>query len=297
MKKNNSLIIGVFCIVSFSTCKFANNSAKNSTVNSDLMEYDTSYVKNALGNVYYLFPSPSEMLSAINQGGLSFKPEFMNSNYNREKYIKANDRFLNLGIYITDLSYCALFARNNRAEDYLETIKKLSFDVNLSSDIIKELINKVKLNVNSVDSLALITNDFFFKIVSDLEEHNRQNDVGIITTGAYIECLYLAVNQVDVYSKDNIIIKNITEQKYAFSNLYNYCNKHIPKEEMEKNFAYIKQIDDAFGRFYELKNKLNVAVDGKYHRTISGGHTIIISEAEFVTFKKNINKIRNSITK
>jgi len=297
MKKKIYFFVGFLAILLLSSCKGRGVDNKQPNDLSNDMASDSNNIKKTLRNVYYLFPSPAEILSAINQGGLVYEPEFLNSTEKSEKYVKPNDQYLNLGIYIADLSYCALFARNNDAEAYLETIKRMSDELSLSTEINKELIEKVKEKANSMDSLVKITDEFFYKAVNEMEGNNRQNDVAIVSIGAYIECLYLAVNQVKKYSRDNLIIQKIAEQKYAFNILFLYCMKHISGEELTKSFYYIKQINDAFGKFSEHKEKVNVKKEGSSRLIISGGNTSVATEAEFISFKENIIKIRNSITK
>jgi len=297
MKKINYFFAGFLFLLLLSACKGGGTNNRQTADISDKTVSDSGNIKKALGYVYYLFPSPAEVLTAINEGGLVYEPQLLNSIEKREKYVKPNDQYLNLGVYVADLSYCALFGRNNDAVIYLETIKRMSDEVNLSAEINNEFIDKVKNKENNIDSLEVITSELFFKIVNDLEANNRQNDVAVISTGAYIECLYLSVNIVKKYSKDNLIIRKIAEQKHAFNNLYQYCKKHISIEDMSNSFSYLKQIYDTYGQFSEQKEKVKVKEEQNYHLTISGGNTTVITEAEFKLFKENITKIRNSITK
>jgi hypothetical protein len=297
MKKMNYYFVGFLFLLLLSSCNGGITENKQSAVQSADSTTDIRDIKNVLKNTYYLFPSPVEVMVAVNQGGLVFEPKLMNSLEKREKYVKPNDQYLNIGVYLADLSYCAIFGRNSDAENYLETIKRLSDDVSLSSEINNDLMEKVKNNENSVDSLIKISNEFFFKIVNDLEQNNRQNDVAVISTGAYIECLYLSVNLVKKYSANNLIILKIAEQKHAFGNLFKYSQKHISYQDLTKYFAYLKQINDDFGKFSEQKENVNVKEDAKHRLLISGGNITVISEAEFKAFKESITKIRNSITK
>jgi hypothetical protein len=297
MKKINYYFIGFLFLLLLSNCNGGVTENKQTVAQSVDSASGVKDVKDVLKNTYYLFPSPVEVMVAINQGGLAFEPKLMNSLEKREKYIKPNDQYLNIGVYLADLSYCAIFGRNSDAENYLETIKRLSDNVSLSSEINNDLIDKVKNNENSVDSLIKITNEFFFKIVNDLEQNNRQNDVAVISTGAYIECLYLSANLVKKYSNNNLVILKIAEQKHAFDNLFKYAQKYVSYQDLTKYFSYIKQINDAFGKFSEQKENVNVKEDAKHRLLISGGNITVISEAEFKAFKENITKIRNSITK
>lgn len=264
---------------------------------SDTMLSDISNVKKAISDVYYLFPSPKEIISVINKGKIVFDPSLMNSVQNSIKYIKSNDQYLNIGVYLSDLSYCAVFNRGKQSEAYLSVLQNMLNDVNLSFDISNELIERIKDNSSSVDSLAKLSDEYFYKTIGTLEENNRHNDAAIISIGAYIECLYLSVNLVKEYSHDNMIVQKIAEQKGAFNNLFQYSKKYMTNQDLMESYQYIKQINDLYGKFRELETKVEVKNEGESHLVISGGNTTVISESEFKEFKKTLNEIRMKITK
>ena len=109
--------------------------------------------------------------------------------------------------------------------------------------------------------------------------------------------MYLTVNQIDRYSKDNLIVQKISEQKHAFNILYQYSKKYISKEDMMKSFSLIQEVNDAFDRLSPEDEKIEIEIDSINHIMINGGGVIISSEAKFISFKENINRIRKSITK
>ncbi|RPH31861.1 MAG: hypothetical protein EHM93_11785 [Bacteroidales bacterium] len=297
MKKSNSIFIVLLSLLLLSACRGGNSDNKKTTDSSFETSADIIDLKKALVNIYFLFPSPAEILFTINDVGLIYISNLTNSAKKKEMYIKSNEKYLNLGVYMADLSYCALFKRLNEVEEYLEAIKRLSDELRLSSKVKKELIEKIKEDVNSIDSIKSITNQFFFDVINDLEANNRQSDVTLITTGAYVECLYLTVNQVDKYSKDNLIVQKIAEQKHAFNILYQYSKKHISKKELAQSYSLIKEVNDAFWMLSQEDEELEITNDTINHIIIDGGGVIISSEAEFMSFKEKITKIRNTITK
>lgn len=296
MKNITYFFVGLLFLLIISACKGRQNEIKKSSEISYETKSDNN-IRKVFENIYYLFPSPSDFLLAIDLESLEYNPELLNSIEKREKYVKPSDQYLNLGVYIADLSYCSLFGRNNDAENYLETIKRMSDDVKLSTEINKDLFEKLKDKVDSGDSLAKIINDFFSKVIYDLEVNNRQYDLTIITTGAYIECLYLSANNVTEFKEDNPIIQRIVEQKFAFNNLYKYCQKYVSNEDLTKSLFYIQEVNDAFGKFSGVEEKLEVKKESNNHLVISGGSTVIVTENQFISFKEKITKIRNSIIK
>jgi len=296
MKKTNLFYIGFLSLLILAGC-VGGGGNKQLTGISNEIQADSDNIKITDSDVFYLFSSPVEILTIINQDSLMFDSKYLNSVEKREKYIKAYDQYLNIGVYLADLSYCSVFARSKEADDYLETLKRMCGEVNLSTEINIELIEKLKGNVNSIDTLIKYTDMYFYKVINDLEKNNRQNEAAIISIGAYIECLYLSVNLVNKYSENNLIILKIAEQKHAFTNLYHYCKQFISNKDLINSFAYLEQINNNYSQFKEIKERVKVKKEGDNHLIISGGITTVISESEFKLFKKNISEIRNSITK
>jgi len=57
------------------------------------------------GEVYYLYPTPGELIAVIDEGQLSFESSLLNPTDNLPKYIDTKSRNLNLGIYMIEKSF------------------------------------------------------------------------------------------------------------------------------------------------------------------------------------------------
>lgn len=296
MKKSSSIffVLLLFIIVACNGGRSDKNQKKSQSFETSA---DIVNLKQSLDNIYFLFPSPAEVLFTINEGGLVYNPKLINLTERKEMYVKSNEKYLNLGIYMADLCYCALFKRVAEVENYLETIIKLSDELRLSNSVKKDLIEKIKEDVNSIDSINKITNDFYFNVINDLEANERQKDVILITTGAYIECLYLTINQVNKYSKNNLIIQKIIEQKNAFNILYMYSKKHSPKEELTQLNSLLQEINDAFSQLSPDDEEIEIVKDSINHIMVNGGNAVVAEEKEFIKFKERVCEIRQTITK
>ena len=297
MNKMKYILAATIVLFLLASCNGGKTDIKQPSIVSGISLSDSFITNESLENIYYMFPSPANVLTTIKEGGLVYESSLLNSVENREKYVKPSDQCLNLGVYLADLSYCALFSRNSDAQRYLETIKRMSNGLNLGSVINKGIIDKLKDKNYSVDSLVNLSDEFFFKLVADLEDNNRHNELAIISVGAYIECLYLSTNCIKNTKENKLIQNKIAEQKSVFNNLYMYCKKYIPSEELKKTFSYIEQINDAFGQFSQQKNDVKVTAKSKNQLTFSGGDTPAVKDSEFIKFKESITNIRMSITK
>jgi len=169
--------------------------------------------------VYHLCPSPAEMLSVIDVSDLSFDGDLLNPVENVDKYLDSKSRTLALGTYITDLAYAALFGRHEETLDYLETVRTVAEEIRVTGAINDEIIEKAKNNVEYLDTLFSISNEAFINMLFFCERNNRPNTIIMLSSGAFIESLYLAVNLVDDYENAGYVMQHLADQKYAIDNL------------------------------------------------------------------------------
>ena len=128
-------------------------------------------------NVYHLIPSPGEMLSVLNIGGLDFNKGLLNPTVNIENYFDSKSRTLNLGVYITDLAFAAIFGRHDETIEYLEAVQELSGLTRMEGAISEELISRTKGSVQDLDTLFRISNDAFINMITYCEETHQSNTI------------------------------------------------------------------------------------------------------------------------
>ena len=238
-------------------------------------------------NVYHLCPSPAEMLSVIDMADYSFDGGLLNPVGNVDSYLDTRSRTLNLGVYITDLAYCALFGRHEETLDYLDVVGSVADQIRITGAINEELIENARNNVEYLDSLFNISNEAFVNMLFFCERNNRPNTIVLLSTGAFIESLYLAVNLVDDYDDAGPIIQHLAEQKYAIDNLMVFAGSM--KEEDENVASVIRDIQpvkDVYDGLEMGKGATTATKDESNKLVIGGGRQPELSREEFEVLKK-----------
>src|SRR5208283_4389699 len=104
----SSVIIGVgFLIASCSSGGNKNNaviSVDSAELEKDIFA-DISHAK----QIFYSLPSPLESAMLIKTAGAAYNDKLLNPLANASKYTTNKSMSLNLGIFITDLSFASLF--------------------------------------------------------------------------------------------------------------------------------------------------------------------------------------------
>jgi hypothetical protein len=280
-------------LILFISCQQSGKEKKVQDLSSVILDEEIEEEKNnSERTVYYRFPSPEDMLQYINREKLEYIPGLLNTHDNSKKYIGSKSQAINLGIYISELAYVIIFKKLNQASNYLEAVNYLSDELLISPNDNSNIESRIKKNLNNIDSLKVISRDAYNDMVEYLTLTENEQTLALVSTGAYIEALYLALNQIESFDPENPLIKKIFEQKYAFGNLYQYLKEHAG----ENN-------DDILAELKIIKSKLDEAELVKTSKTevkhedgllvFSGGKTKVeITKAQFMDVKKTISRIR-----
>ncbi len=292
-----SLVV-YFLIIFFVSCQQTGKDKNAENVSSIILDDEIDNVDElSERTVYYRFPSPEDMLQYINREKLEYIPDLLNSDNNAKKYIGSSSQAINLGVYISELAYVIIFKKLNQASNYLSAVNYLSDELLISPTDNSDMENRVKRNLNNIDSLTVISRDAYNDMVEYLANTENEQTLALISTGAYIEALYLAFNQIEDFYPTSPLVKKIFEQKYALENLYLFLKENAGEDD-EDILSDLKTIKSKFDQVDIVKKtKTEVKQEGDL-LVFGGGKTEVqVTKEQFNDLKKTISRIRTKIVK
>lgn len=298
MKRDLSYI-GILTVLLFfvSACKSDRQGDRAPALMDDEETAASVSMIEQIKHVYYLCPSPAEMLSVIDLEGLSYDGSFLNPIENAEQYLDMKSRTVNLGIYITDLAYSALFGRHTETLNYLETVRYMAEEIKLAGAINDQLLKDARNNVEYVDSLFNISNQAFVDMLLYCERNQRPGTIILISAGTFIESMYIAINLVEDYDHAGQIISHLAEQKLVLDNLM------MSAREFQDENATVAEVIDALEPIQAIYNRLEiqegsttVTKDVSNKLVIGGGSGPLMSPEEFESLKAATFSLRDEIT-
>ena len=288
-------ILGVIHV--FFACKSDKTRAKGSTSSSeDVPSLETPGDEQEIPeDIIFLFPSPGEIVEGFFNADLEYKPGLLNSVENKDSYLGSRSQALNLGIYLTDLAYSAKYGLTGESVDYLEAVQSLSAQVGVSTEVFESLMERARANISNSDSIVSISNEAFYKMFTFLETSKKESTLAIISTGAYIESMYLVLETKDEFKEDDPVFAQISEMKYPFDNLFSRARKHEDDKNVASIFKYLNSISQTFEQLAVDETETTVTKsEGKL--IIGGGVKFSLSAENFREMKSAIRSIRIEIT-
>ncbi|MFW5644367.1 MAG: hypothetical protein ACOCZL_00505 [Bacteroidota bacterium] len=247
-------------------------------------------------SIIYLFPAPGEVLERFYSIDMSFYPDLLNPVNKKDEYLTSRAKALNLGIYFTDFAYSLVFERQQESMDYLEALESMSREVNISPQVYESLLERTEENLGIRDSLLNISRDMFFTTLEHLEEAEMQSTMALVSAGAYIEAMYIALQSVEEYEEDHPVLQHITELRHPMNNLLQRARATSNDPNVSSIVIYLLEISEVFEELETMTTESKVTKDSSNTISITGGEEKKLTEEDFVQLRNKITEIRTNIT-
>jgi hypothetical protein len=245
------------------------------------------------------------MLSVIDMSGMSYNPALCSPASESDRYLDNTSRTYMLGVYMTDLAYAALHGRHEATIDYLDVVGSLSEEIRISEAVDEGLIGRVEENVEYLDSLYDISNEAFMNILSFCDRNEMPNTIVMMSAGAFIESLYLAVNLIEDYDMAEDLLNHLADQKYSIDNFMAFAESVKEDDpQISKTIEDLKHINEIYDQIETKSATLTVKTEKqegeeKPKKLVIGSQAEKsepgLSEKEFNNLKSAVIELRTRI--
>ncbi len=202
-------------------------------------------LKQNIEGVIHNIPSPAELPYLLEATGADFNEALINSKDNADKYMTTFDKAaMNLGVYAADIGYLSAYNQTQQALDYLAVAKQLSEHLGVVDAVDQVVMERFEKNIDQKDSLYNIINEAIENVDQYLKNEARNRVAALVTTGSFIEGLYIATELVRTYPKDLLpedarnlvlmpIIRLILKQENSVGELIKLIDS-LPEDDLTK---------------------------------------------------------------
>jgi hypothetical protein len=264
-------------------------------VNDELVEDSTN------DNIFYQVPTPNELFAVLKNSDATYNKEILNDVSNLENYLTKYSKALNFGIYTADLAYVTSQGSFEDAASLFEAVKSLSKDLEIENAIDKIIFERLKesLDNSNADSLFYLSNETYYSAFSYLEENNRQDVLGLIAVGGWIEGLNIILN-LEPYNENSEICQRIADQKLTLENLLIFVSG-VDNDKLLDLLSDLSQVEAIFNQ--NLENSNDDSNNSEFVNSTSengvmvfgGGNSLNLSNSQYDQLKSIIMDLRTSI--
>ena len=293
---NLFLMLFVFGATSCSSNSDEDNSQEAVGVVSEELVEETSN-----DNVFYQVPTPNELFAVLKNSDAPFNKEILNDVSNSGNYLTKYSKALNFGVYTADLAYATSQGSFEDAASLFQAVKSLSKDLEIENAIDQIIFERLKKNLENAnaDSLFYLSNETYYNAFSYLEENDRQDVLGMIAVGGWIEGLNIILN-LEPYSENSEICQRIADQKLTLENLLIFIS-NVENNKLVDLLSDLSKIEEIFNQEAENSNdesndtEVSNSTNENGVMVFGGGNSVTISNSQFDLLKSIVMDLRTSI--
>jgi len=214
MKRNYAGVILILMALSFASCTSCKNRSEKQLKSVEKEQVAT--LEGEIEKNVYPLPTSVEVIKMLTDLEVGYIIGIANPVANAKKYFSSTTRAINLGVYGADLSYATLYNIQQEVINYLNSIRSLSNELNMSRIYNEELYEKIKANFDNRDELVKLLTSSFNDTYSYLSDNDQQALALLVVGGAWIEGMYLTTHVSEAAYQVAGISKVLLEQKKSF---------------------------------------------------------------------------------
>ena len=214
MKKIFAGFILPLLIISFSVLVSCKNQASKQQKKVE-KEQVKDIPRQIEANVYPL-PTSAEVIKMLTELEVGYIIGISNPVENSKKYFSSQSRAINMGVFGADLSYATLYNQQQGVINYLDAIRSLANELNMSKIYNEDLYTKIKQNFDNKDELVKILTSAFNDTYAYLSDNDQQPLALLVVGGAWVEGMYLTTHVSEAAYQVAGISKVLLEQKKSF---------------------------------------------------------------------------------
>ena len=278
-KKRFLFVIILGFILGISAC--TSTTEENNEENADTTQVSADTTAQKKESQFFNLPSPIELYTFLYENNIKFQAELMNPIENVDKYVTSEEKGIALGVYASDIAYCAVYDKSDETMNYFVTSKKIADELGLTEGFDEKIADRINNNLHNSDSLYNISTDSYSMALNYLRSQNQEQLLPLMIFGGWIESVYIAVNSYNdkTFNPENPVVFQILDQGYLLENLVDYFKSLDQSNETIKKIT--EQLTDLQNIYLSIQD--NVDVD--------------ITKEQFDNIKEKIQNIRNYWTK
>jgi hypothetical protein len=184
-----------------------------------------------------------------------------NSVENTKKYFSSASRSANLGVYGADLSYATIYNMQQEIINYLNTIRFLASELNMSEIYDEKLYENIVKNYDNRDELVKILSKAFNDTYAYLSGNNQQALALLVVGGAWVEGMYLTTHVSEAAYQIAGISRVLLDQKKSFEMFLNITEPYM-NDPMVGDFVKmldpVKEVYKGIGTSLSEKNIIDI---------------------------------------
>ena len=218
--------------------------------NTGRAEYLLMKMPNVTGYRVGDYMTSYEITKLIYEANVTYNLHIPNGPEKAGDYITQRDKFLNLGVYATDLCYATTYMMKQGTLNYLEASKTLIDDLGISTTFNINYAERIENNIDNRDSLIAIVSESFDDTWTYMVENKQDVMARLVVCGSWIEGVYLTCKVAAGADPNTAFLEALAMQKKSLEELVDLLDpvKNVEEvKEIYESLSDMKEVYDGVG--------------------------------------------------
>jgi hypothetical protein len=202
----------IICFTCLTSCKDRTTAKQQKKVEKEQVKA----IENQIETNVYPLPTSAAVIKMLTELEVGYIIGISNPVASTKKYFSSSRRAINVGVFGADLSYATLYNIQQEVINYMDAIRSLANELNMSKIYNEELYTKIKQNFDNKDELVKILTSAFNDTYAYLSDNDQQPLALLVVGGAWVEGMYLTTHVSEAAYQVAGISKVLLEQKKSF---------------------------------------------------------------------------------
>jgi hypothetical protein len=208
------IVLPILMITSIFLTSCKNRASEKQQAKAEMEQVKT--IENQIEENVYPLPTSAEVIRMLTDLEVGYIIGISNPVENTKKYFNSPKRAINMGVYGADLSYATLYNMRQMVINYLDAIRSLSNELNMSKIYNESLYDSIKKNYDNKEDLVRILTAAFNDTYVYLSDNDQQPLALLVVGGAWVEGMYLTTHVSEAAYQIAGISRVLLEQKKSF---------------------------------------------------------------------------------
>ncbi|MEM9023820.1 MAG: hypothetical protein AAGB22_08755, partial [Bacteroidota bacterium] len=242
-----ALLTSVLFVLLMAACSSEPAATNNTSVDTAGLNEDEPEMVISTSTIHYQVPSPNELFTVIKNGDISFNPELIQPTEGTYTGMKA--QALNMGRLTADIAYASSLGDFQQSIGTFDRMHKLSNELGISFIFDEGMVNRVKNNMQDIDSLTIISNWAYLTITEKLEYNEKEEVLALMAAGGYVESLHIILGSINGYNAENYLVKSIADQRLTLENLVGFLEKYQDNTNIASTLTDLQGLVETFAPY------------------------------------------------
>jgi len=245
MKRTLSKILVAVLILSVAGAYSCKNRKENKQ-QKEMNAIEKQVIEQKIEENVYPLPSAAEVVKKLSDLDLGYIIGVANPIASGKNYVSSYSRAVNLGIYGTDLSYATVYNMQQDVIDYMEVMRTIANDLNLSKIYDESLYSIIKDNFDNRDTLVAILTGAFDKTYAYMIDAGQVNLALLMVGGAWVEGLYHTTHVSETGAHITGFESTLLDQKKSFEMFEDISRDHAEDPLVAQFMLGLKPVRDVY---------------------------------------------------